>query len=281
MQSIINLCAVVLVAISSSANAKETIIWALVDWPPYFITQGEFQGQGVGDRFTDYFISRLPGFEHDKKEMTLARVDKEAQLGRTTCMTNRFYTEERAKHSYYTKPYSMSLSLKIILMEDTHRRIRRPSELSVEVVNEGFMLNGALEFGRSYGADLDPLLEQYLSSPLLSERRTTSAQLLDMLQLKRLDYFIEYPLNFTYLTQTRSLDPGKFVNVEISESPAYVLSWVSCSKTELGRKVVEQLNSVIDAEKAKPEYLELVTHWLPEPDAQKLERYYREEILSE
>lgn len=279
MQSIRTLCTVVLTVISLAANAKDTVIWAVTDWPPYFITEGDLKGKGAGDRFTDYFISRLPEFEHKKNHMSFSRVDKEAKLGRTTCMTNRFYTEERAKHSVFTKPYAISLSLKIVLLKDTFLRLREPEQLSIQSINENYMLNGVLELGRSYGATLDPLLEQYLVDPNLTKRRANTGQLLDMLQLKRMDYFIEYPLNFNYMIQTKNLDPDKFVNVEISESPPYVLIWMSCSKTDLGRAVVERLNKVIDAEIATPDYWQRIAYWLSDKDAKMLERHYRENLL--
>lgn len=274
-------CALIIMLFSLNAQADEEVVWAIANWPPYFIRDGEFINQGAGDLFTDYFIDHLGGFKHKKVHMTWTRADKEAKRGNTICMTNRFLTQERKQYLNFTKPYSVSLSLKIVMLKETHQKLGQPKVLSIKKINETYQLSGLLTSNRSFGSTLDAVLEKYRHQPQLKRVQASSSQLLNMLQLNRMDYFIEYPLNVNYLIQAGGFDPEQFVSVDIGESAAYVSSWISCSKTELSVRVVEQLNKTIDREKMNPVYWKRVSHWLSENDALKLRDYYLNHFLVE
>ncbi len=61
--------------------SKETIIWRVTDWPPFYILEGAQKGTGIYDELISMIARNLPEYNHQRVPMNTARARKQWALG--------------------------------------------------------------------------------------------------------------------------------------------------------------------------------------------------------
>ncbi|WP_027185364.1 hypothetical protein [Desulfovibrio inopinatus] len=81
----------------SRAFSKETIHWLRFDYPPMYIVEGEYAGQGYMDNILNLLIAHLPQYEHSVRVANLSRIMSEMEQGNEVCIASLFVNEERKR----------------------------------------------------------------------------------------------------------------------------------------------------------------------------------------
>lgn len=238
------LCAlIILFSIANSVHAKETLKWAIPDFPPWYITKGDQKGQGLTDRLIDYFIQQMPEYEHQKVHMNFARYTVDATSGQQVCMANLLKRPDREEVMHFSIVNAIGLPQRIIMLSDRADALGLKDEVSVSFRSlfENQDLSASFEQNRIYFND--PLIQEATSTnPRHMINAISSERLFQMMAINRIDYIIEHPGAAKQLSDKFDVDIKSFA---IEESGPYIAAYVTCSKTEWGAQVIQRVNEAI------------------------------------
>jgi len=67
--------AIIIFIYSNLAQGKEEVVWRVLDWPPFYILEGQDQDNGLFDNMIQLIIEKMPEYDHKKIVMTTPRVE--------------------------------------------------------------------------------------------------------------------------------------------------------------------------------------------------------------
>jgi len=250
-----------------AALAADQIVWGKYNVPPYMIRSGEFVHQGIFDLTLDVLKDKMPQYEHVELEAPFPRINSEIKKGSHWCFNGTLKTPEREGYGYLSLPSSIFLPLRIIVRRDRLAQFKGPQSLRSLLQNEQLLTSVMRD--RSYSPTVDRLLAAYPPRENYSEQ----VEAIGMLLAGRIDYMIELPL--LAFDQARNMGhAGELVAVPIQEANEVVFNRVMCARNEWGRKVVEQVNRVLLANRGKPSYRSIVEKWHDPESVAEIRKIY-------
>lgn len=252
-----------------SALGNETITWGMLNIPPLWIRDGKDKGQGLQDQFTYFLESHLTGYEHHEVAAPIARVSAMIQIGDHWC-TQLIRKPEREEWAYFSMPMLIVLPNEIVIRKDQRVQFERfGNPIVLESLLADRSLHLSTELRRSYGTEIDGLLKNRSLVPSHSNTRQAMAMLL----ANRFDYMIESPIVASY-TAKQLEGQEKVIMLPIRESGRPYLISVACPKNDWGKRVIENVNAILLAERMKPEYREMMEKWYDEDGVREIRRRY-------
>lgn len=251
----------------SVAQPTDQITWAKHHVPPYMIREGAWAQQGVFDLTLGVIKDNLPQYEHVEITAPFPRAITEIRRGSHWCYIGALRTSERESYAYFSLPTSIFLPLRIIVRRDRLAQFKTP--LSLQAMLQNRSLSTSVMRDRSYSPMVDKLLEAYPPRENYSEQ----IEAISMLLAGRLDYLIELPLLAFYQASLLS-HPGELVALPIQEGDEVVFNRVMCPRNEWGKKVIEQIDKVLVANRGKPYYRSIVQRWHDPDSAAEIRRIY-------
>ncbi|MBP0600018.1 TIGR02285 family protein [Herbaspirillum sp. LeCh32-8] len=247
--------------------ADDEIVWGKYNVPPYMIRTGEWAHQGIFDQTLDVLKDKLPQYRHVELEAPFPRINSEIKKGNHWCFNGTLKTTERETYGYLSLPSSIFLPLRIIVRRDRLPQFKGPQSLQALLQNQ--QLTTSVMRDRSYSPTVDKLLAAYPPKENYSEQ----VEAIGMLLAGRIDYMVELPL--LALDQARVMGhPGELVALPIQEADEVVFNRVMCPKNEWGRKVVEQVNKVLIANRSQPYYRRIVEKWHDPESVAEIRKIY-------
>ena len=254
------------------AVAADQITWGKYNVPPYMIRSGKFAHQGIFDLTLDIIKKDLPQYEHVELEAPFPRINSEIRKGSHWCYNGMLKTPERERVGYLSLPTSIFLPLRIIVRRD--RLTQFQGKLSLKTLLQNPQLSTSVMRDRSYSPTVDKLLAAYPPRENYSEQ----VESIGMLLAGRIDYMVELPL--LAFEQARVMgQPDALVALPMQEADEVVLNRVMCPRSEWGRQVVEQVNKVLLAERAKPSYRAIVEKWHDPESVAEIRKIYDKVFL--
>lgn len=237
-----------------AAVAGDQITWGKYNVPPYMIREGTWAHQGIFDQALDVLKEQLPQYEHVELDAPFPRIYSEIKKGSHWCFNGALKTPQRESEGYFSLPSSIFLPLRIIVRRDRLAQFaQRPS---LESLLKDHRLITSVMRDRSYSPTVDRLLKAYPSREYYSEQ----VEAVGMLLAGRIDFMVELPL--LAQDQARVMGHGgELVAIPMQEADEVVFNRVMCAKNEWGRQVVEAVNKVLLANRAKPFYRRIVEKW--------------------
>ncbi|EJM99704.1 hypothetical protein [Herbaspirillum sp. YR522] len=249
------------------AVAADQIIWGKYNVPPYMIRSGEFAHQGIFDQTLDVLKDQLPQYEHIELEAPFPRINSEIRKGSHWCFNGTLKTAERETYGYLSLPSSIFLPLRIIVRRDRLAQFKGP--LSLQALLQDHQLITSVMRDRSYSPTVDKLLAAYPPRENYSEQ----VEAIGMLLAGRIDYMIELPLLAS--DQARNMGhAGELVAIPMQEANEVVFNRVMCARNEWGRKLIEQVNRVLLANRGKAYYRSIVEKWHDPESVAEIRRIY-------
>ncbi len=261
---------------SQVACAKEGLTWFVTEIEPlYFSNSPE---RGAFNVILDLFESKLSNYDHKREMMNFSRVWSKIKNGNPICQPGTYKTKENEKFAVFSRPFAVMYDYKAIVSEDLFQKLNRPQKVSLKKLLKESSLRTAT--GRnSYGPILDQILKE--SSPRKSEYISKSENTYKMLQLGRIDYYLELPYIVSYFNKKNSTTDKYLRIVSIEESPPIIELHVACPNTQWGNRIIADINRALDELIPLNTFQDLWTQWAQSDDEVKeLAKAYQEKIIN-
>ncbi len=239
---------------------SNTIIWTRWSNPPIFIESGPYKGMGVADLTQKHLFKLLPNYNHKVLSTNIPRVIALAKEKAHTCNVSWLDTPEWRKDFYFSKPFQIVPTNGIIIRDINRDAIGREVPVSFDELLGAKKLR--LGVARFYGEGLDDILEKYnyKNNPKVSVASKSINPHL-MLMSGRVDYILGYPMEVIFYQKTIPGYDG--VAIPTKENTNYVEVVMGCSKTPWGKKVIDEINKILEQSEVVELYQKYMNDWLP------------------
>lgn len=256
--------------LATGVQAKETINWMEAVAPPFYIHDGELQGQGYQDIITALIKKQLPRYEHRHMKANISRHYQQWKEGKQACGLAMFKTPERLGFAYFSIPSVFTLPTVLIVHKDRFSDFDGTETVSLVELLKGNKFVVGRSNNRSYGLEFDNALNVHgnESNVFTYEGPELSQNLFKMLLAGRIDALAGLPEEAMYLAETMGVR-DKITTIGIRENQVNhdaSLTYVACSRTEWGKKTIEDINAVLLRLRPTEEYRAAYERWLA-PDA--------------
>ncbi len=256
----------------AQAAPVEKLTWGWFAAPPYMMTEGSSQRQGVFDLIRAKLIQQIPGFQHKEVLAPFPRQIAEVKKGRNWCFVGAVKTSEREQYAYFSRPVALFLPFQVIALKESS--LAQKTSISLEQLLANTEYRTSVLRGRSFNPMIDSLLKQHPGLRTHSE----FSEALQMLLNKRLDYLIEFPVIAHYqLNQVNQFHRVKLINSTEQQDLGFYR--VMCAKNPTGLHVIELVNRIIKAELNNPEYRKILEKWADENTAKQIRFAYDSQFL--
>jgi uncharacterized protein (TIGR02285 family) len=265
---------ILLILLAFDLSAQPVMQWYTSHWPPYRISEGPYAGQGSFDLMLSQLVSALPQYKHQINQIHLARIVKvSATSSEDHCTFGLRYTPERDKRTYFSQPAGMlpNLAINSLQQNDRFKTFSPDQAIQMNQLVKDPDLLGLIENDRAYPAAIAAQINKEGSNLGGSSMSTLNPA--QLLAAKRVDYVVDYPNRLRYF----SIEAGQDVKLEfrpIAEIPSYSYTYVSCSKTDTGKRWISDIDKALNKLKLQPEYKRAMYRWFSEQEQQLLEPHY-------
>lgn len=238
-----------LLAMPLAAEAKDTLIWLLRDFPPLTIFDGPQKGLGVIDRFLPLLIASMPEYQHTMFRVNRARGTQMLLEPSFTCDPSLLWSPERAKHITYSIAAYRVLGNGIVIRH-ADREALAPFIIDNSVDLAQLLAHQKKKLGvvaeRSYGQVVDRLLLQAPSNSLSAHYGNDAlGSLLQMQRLGRLTALLGYWPEIRYQAQQQGISPDDLEFYAIRGTDKYQTTYIACSDTPQGREAISHINQTL------------------------------------
>jgi len=257
-----------------TVSAQPVMQWYTSHWPPYRISEGIYAGQGSFDLMLKQLIDALPQYQHQIHQIHLARIVKvSATTSENHCTFGLRYTQDRDKRTYFSQPAGLLPNLAVnSLQQDSKLKTFDPQQaVQMSTLVKSPELLGLIENDRAYPAVIAAQIDKAGSN--LGSSSMTTMNPAQLLAAKRVDYVVDYPNRLRYF----SIEAGQDIKLEfrpIADIPGFSYTYVSCSKTETGKRWIKDVDEALNTLKQQPEYKNAMYRWFSEQERQLLEPHY-------
>ncbi len=227
-------------------------------------------------------IFALSQYDVEVKRGSIKRINHSLKMTPNACVSNRAKLKEREEYSHYSFPQSFYLTPKIY-------RFNQSTPLQPSLLNQQGELhsikalfdsqpshNIGLVDGVSFGRYLDSEIAQLNKSNIYYRGGTHRVSALQsMLYAGRVNYLLSLPVDITpSLEQQKKLE-----QYNIAGAPSFVIAHFSCSKTEFGKQVINNINQHLLTTYTKDKFDEINGPWYSNKDRVEIQSYLQRHYL--
>lgn len=263
---------------------KKSIVWLEAVAPPFFIHEGEFRGQGYEDLITDILKKNLPEYEHSHMIANISRHYQQWKQGEQACGLAMYKTPERMEFAYFSIPSVITLPTVLIINKENFNNFGGTKTVSLKNIlkSNNFVIGRAKN--RSYGIEFDDTLNIYGNEKNIFtyEGPELTLNLFEMLLAGRIDALSGLPEEAMYLAETLGIKDN-IMTLNITENLVNhnaSLTYVACSKTEWGKKAIEDINRVLRKVRPTESYRTAYERWLDPSSIEGFRKLYNEVFLT-
>ncbi|MGB3209542.1 MAG: TIGR02285 family protein [Desulforhopalus sp.] len=263
---------------------KDSIVWMEAVAPPFFIHEGNLQGQGYEDLITDILKENLPEYEHSHMLANLSRHYQQWKQGEKACGLAMFKTPERQEFAYFSIPSVFTLPSVLIIHKEKFNTFGGTKEVSLSKILQSKTVVIGRSANRSYGVEFDNTLNTYGNEQNIFtyEGPQLSLNLFKMLLAGRIDALPGLPEEAMYLAEKMGIR-GQIMTLNIIENQVNhdaSLTYVACSKNDWGKKAIADINAVLRQQRPTEKYRDAYERWLDPSSIEKYRKLYKEVFLS-
>ena len=225
--------------VSASVNVKNEIEWLSSDFPPCHYHDGV--NQGYCDEIGEAIFAKIEGYRFQKNISSLARYKALMQTDREFCTLELLYSQQRAQYLHFSEPLYPVLAMGIVTKKDSlvskQLLAIEPQQRMTLVVSENVRVGVANS--RFYGKFIDGYLTDMDKDVYqVNEYKT----LIELLKAEKID------VTFFNPAELPIYDAGNQLSFfEVGTEPL-ILTYLSCSKSESGLSVINQVNQLLKTE---------------------------------
>ena len=264
------LTALLFLALTETSRAqKDAIQWRITDWPPIYILEGPYKGQGAGDELIRLFAEQMPAYDHKTVPMNINRFYYEAKKG-AKVLNAAGFPIAGVKASL---PDSIIIPHQVIIRKDKARLPGSKDGIVLGELLSDKRFSAGITFGR-YGPTLNQIVDKHKGEANIYSV-TDYGNVFKMLFAGRFDYTIEYPPVIHYYEKLAQQE-GRFLKLPIKEVAArhkYLVAYVIGPDNEWGDRVIAKINRIISEQRNTPRYREILLRWYDPAIRDQVSRY--------
>lgn len=234
--------------------AKNDVTWMILDWPPWMILEGEHKGAGEFDYILAEVFENLPQYNHITEKMNWARFWHKVKNGNNICYVFGLKTGNREDIAYFSAPHTLILPNAIIMRKTDAEKLGNPETYSLAKLLSDERFKGMVEKSRSFTEVVDNVLKTYEPGSNLSRAGAQPESLVKMVASGRINYTIEYPTVASYHAKKLGDKAGVITSIPIAEMELFTYAYMSCTKNEWGKEIIESWNEVLGKIKPTEKY---------------------------
>jgi len=256
-------------------HAKETVLWRVIDWPPFYILDGPNKGEGLYDQLIDIMAKKMPEYEHKRIVASTDRVRKEWEMGTNICHPS-VIPGEYSVHSVMNS----ILPTHRLIINESKAHLFKDRTISLDTLLADKSLKGGITPSR-YSDAINKIVDKHLLSGNLAESPLYK-NMIKMLLEDRIDYIIEYPVIVDYIARTTGLpNTTRSYHISETENAPFIFVVTGCTPNAWGRKMIERINTILKEEAQYPEFLSQRLYWFDRTDRTELEEIYEAEYFKD
>ena len=230
------------------SQEKQTIHWLGWEQVPNFISQGDYQGQGIGDSFTTILQQKLPQYQH---ELLISNTRRYNRLIReeNVCVAWAWIVPGSNTFRLHSRAVSLAPRSGIQTLKSKQHLFGKPGNtLSLAKLLKNPNLNlGYLE-EMSYTKKVHDLMEKYRGQKNIHFSSRSEVEFnLTLLDKNRLDYFFGFSAQAIFDAKIKGIS-NKYQFYNIEEIDMYTSMHTHCSNTPFGQKVMTAINKILTDE---------------------------------
>jgi len=221
-------------------------------------------------------ISQLKQYDIKIQRGTATRNNLHIQNNDNACLANRANTKERRKYSLFSEPQAFYIAHKLYRFNPEKTL---PGELfndkgEIKYLPKVFETVPGTKIGLaqdvSYGNFLDKQLKHIDKSNIYFRGGAKRVVALEaMLYSKRVDMLLALPIDMTPNNEQASL----LEKYTIADAPPYLIAYFNCSDSEIGRKVITDINKILRKTYQTDSYYLAHKKWFSEQELLDLQQF--------
>ena len=272
-----------LIFLSFQSSAKEKVLWLVEDKTENLnLLDANSPNNSAATAVEREALSALKDYDVEVKRVSIKRINYLMKTNTNVCAGNRAKLKERERYSHYSYPQSFYLTHKLY-------RFNQATALPDTLFNDqGDLISIKALFdnnpqdhigivdGVSFGAYLDREISQ-LDPENIHYRggihRVSGLE--SMLYAGRFDYLLALPVDMNP-TELQKMQLEQF---NVAGSPPFVIAHFSCSKTDLGKQVIADINRYLYSSYAKSNFERINGPWYSTQDREEIQSYLKRNYL--
>ncbi len=294
--------------LTATSQARETIYWIQYDMRPFYIRDGEYAGQGINEIADQMIRDKLPGYDHKIIWGNVARIVTMLKSGQPIICSSMLRSPEREAMFLFSKEYRrVSVAQQLVIAakraNDFSPYLGSDGTIDLEKLLRDNKFSGVFPVGRSYGNPIDTLLRKYIVNDTARSQANFSMYdpmrtILKQVHSGRKDFTIAYPTEIIYELKTgfpdegpNALDNAKpavdrneqplFVFFTIKGLPDFIPSYIAAPRTPWGEKVMAEIDAVLPRLRFTPAFIQPIFDWNEGDARQRLQEYYQKHSLAD
>lgn len=270
---------VIIISLSSFASSK--IFWVLTQEPPItYSEQNEFKG--YGHQILKLITEQMPNYKHQFVNAgNYARATREVKTRDQTCAIGLFKKPERLKTMIFSEhPIFYFYNIQAVFKEKEYRKQMLGNSISIEKMLKNPKYKLGLSKGRTYFEKLGEIIAQNQSQRNIvhTSQGNVAESLFNMLMADRIHYMLLYPEEAIYLAQKNNIKEP-IVTIPIKENLDLGHSWIACSKTSQGKKIIVDINKAHAKARYKEDYINYYLKWISKNLHGDYRKKFKDEFL--
>lgn len=251
-------------SVGAAPGAASTLTWLFPDFAPYYIVSGPWAGQGTHDERLRLLQATMPGWDHRSVAAPSARINRELTGGRLVCSLARTRTPEReAVFHFASIPSTLAFPIGLAVRGESVGDY--PAEPSLEeVFSENPSRTIGVAAGRSYGPEIDAVLEPFRGTGRLEERAAGDIYggLVRMLAAGRIDGVLGFPPEFAFAGRQQGVE-DRLEHLPLRENGAFAVGYPVCADSPEGRAAMRGIEEGLRVLRGQDAWREAAERWLP------------------
>ncbi len=256
--------AIVFFLLLSFPVEAEKVEWYATDFYPCHILSGLQKGLGYCDKALSVLFEKMDEFEHEVSFISGAKLNEKVSKGIPLCTLSLLKTDERQRYLLYSDPVMPVLPNGLITLRGDERFTPYLDDKN-RVVLSKLVRNEQLVFGRIKARSYGPKIDRVLDADFAVYPRIMTAwdlPFVDILKAGRIDYFISFPA--AALGQEVTVYENQQTQFfSIYEDSQLYFPSISCTKGQLGKKVIDRVNKEMN-QLGAAYFADVYEFWLPD-----------------
>jgi len=256
---------------------REKLVWLLEDKKENInLLAKTAPDTSVATYIENQVVSQLTDYDISIKRVSVKRIDYYLKHNTNTCVANRAKIKIREDYSLFSTPQSFYITHKLYRFNHSQPLpaglLNKKGE--VIAIKDIFGLFPEAKIGiadgASYGKFLDEEIKKITPNNIHYRGGVMRVTALEaMLYSKRIDYLLALPIDIVPTNEQKTL----LDKYTIAGAPPYLIAHFSCSKSALGTRVIDKINSLLAAMYKTEDYYQAHRRWFTEQEVVDLQRY--------
>jgi len=263
---------------------KEELIWFVEDKEENkYLLDDDYEISSPSTHIERLILSQLNNYNVIVKRSSSSRISHSIKNQDNVCTANRAKTKTRQEYSLFSSPQSFYLTHKLY-------RFKAKRPLSHSLLNEQGEVKSlprifevypqytiGIAQGVSFGQFLDQQILSLKDSDIYYLGGTGRVVALEsMLYSERFDFLLALPIDMVPTEEQKK----QLEYFPIAGAPPYLIAHINCSKSDFGKKMIKDINHILEQLYQSPEYYKAHQKWFSEQDISHLQQYLKQRFTN-